>query len=164
MWSAAAEADPRTARPSATGRRLRQEGEVIGPLDVADERFGSAIDDIHAARAELSDMGERAAVAAEAMGQIATLIQGPQGETLGDIAEHILNACLLADAVGHRLARFNLAMEQANRSLEALAQILGDMGSHGQIDLVVGDSLDFASSHPPVDLYTEDELDQVLSI
>jgi uncharacterized protein with PhoU and TrkA domain len=70
-----------------------------------DGRLARALREVEVARAELDDMALRAIVAAESVNLISSLVSGPNGDAIHEVADMVLEACTLADVIGQRLAK-----------------------------------------------------------
>lgn len=81
-----------------------------------DVRLARALREIEAARAELNDMTLRAIVAAESVTLISTLVSGPNGDAIHEVADMVLEACTLADVIGQRLTKVGATLSGTDRA------------------------------------------------
>ncbi len=95
-----------TTTPSAPARDRRK----------PDVRLARALSEIEAARAELNDMTLRAIVAAESVTLISTLVSGPNGDAIHEVADMVLEACTLADVIGQRLTKVGATLSGTDRT------------------------------------------------
>lgn len=81
-----------------------------------DVRLARALREIEVARAELNEMALRAIVAAESVTLISTLVTGPNGDAIHEVADMVLEACTLADVIGQRLTKVGDSLSGADRT------------------------------------------------